>query len=333
MLDIIICKTNDEQNMLYINNGDGTFTPYPRFGTGYSQGIACGDYDNDADLDVIVTNDIGEPNLLYENVDGINFNLVDTLGTGSSRSVAWADIDNDGDFDIILVNRSYEQNWFFENRLIPDGTPSFVQHDQFGLGYSEGAAWADYDNDGDLDLGVANWSSGPSKLYRNNQNDQDYIKARLIGGGACGYSNKDGIGAKVAVSDYPSGNLRAYGEVNAGSGFCSQNALMAHFGVPSGGQYNIRVDWPSGRVTTYENYEAPLVLTIYEFKCGNADGDTLENINLSDVITLANYYFGKPCCIVPQASDVNCKDGINLSDVVLIANYYFGKVPELNCCP
>ena len=68
------------------------------------------------------------------------------------------------------------------------------------------------------------------------------------------------------------------------------------------------------------------------FICGDVNGDGA--INLSDPICLANYYFGKPCSIVPQASDVNCDTLINLGDAIIIAKYFFG-IPgfDLNCCP
>ena len=66
--------------------------------------------------------------------------------------------------------------------------------------------------------------------------------------------------------------------------------------------------------------------------CGDVNGDG--QINLSDPICLANYYFGKPCSIDPWASDVNCDTLTNLGDALIIANFYFG-IPGfvLNCCP
>jgi len=65
--------------------------------------------------------------------------------------------------------------------------------------------------------------------------------------------------------------------------------------------------------------------------CGDVNSD--EQINLSDPICLANYYFGKPCSINPWASDVNCDALENLGDALIIANYYFGTPGfELNCC-
>jgi hypothetical protein len=69
-----------------------------------------------------------------------------------------------------------------------------------------------------------------------------------------------------------------------------------------------------------------------EFVCGDVNDDG--EINLSDPICLANFYFGKPCSSVPEASDVNCDTLINLGDVINISKYYFG-VPgiDLDCCP
>ena len=65
--------------------------------------------------------------------------------------------------------------------------------------------------------------------------------------------------------------------------------------------------------------------------CGDVNED--EDVNLSDPICLANYYFGKPCEINSWASDVNCAAGAELGDAIIIANVYFGKPGfELNCC-
>jgi len=67
------------------------------------------------------------------------------------------------------------------------------------------------------------------------------------------------------------------------------------------------------------------------FICGDVNDDG--QINLSDPICLANYYFGKPCSIIAWASDVNCDTIINLGDAIIVANYYFGTPGfDLGCC-
>lgn len=88
---------------------------------------------------------------------------------------------------------------------------------------------------------------------------------------------------------------------------------------------NPLIIWASDRDGDWNIYFA------FHYSCGDVNGGG--TLNLSDAICLADFYFGKPCWIYPQASDVNCDGGIDLSDVILIANYYFGKPVELNCCP
>ncbi|KPL00070.1 MAG: hypothetical protein AMJ90_08830, partial [candidate division Zixibacteria bacterium SM23_73_2] len=78
--------------------------------------------------------------------------------------------------------------------------------------------------------------------------------------------------------------------------------------------------------------EGAVIRTILRYICGDVNDDGA--INLADPICLANYYFGKPCSINPQASDVNCDTLYNLGDAIIIANYYFGKPGfSLDCCP
>jgi hypothetical protein len=147
-----------------------------------------------------------------------------------------------------------------------DGHSYSAGSDQLGTGLSDGIAWGDYDNDGDLDLAVA--KSGQNKLYRNNKNGIDWIKVKVIGGkrgvGTQG-SNRAGIGAKVKVYDQNKQQLLGYREISAGSGYRSMNALEAHFGVPpQGNTYHVEVYWPTSGITTDTLVTAPAVITVHE---------------------------------------------------------------------
>jgi len=169
-LDLYVAN-HYEANVLYKNNGDGTFTDVTGAAgvgcTGSSYGVAWGDYDNDGDLDLYVTN--YEANVLYRNNgDGTFTDVTSEAGvscTGSSRGVAWGDYDNDGDLDLYVANYN-EANVLYRNN--GDGTFTDVTSEA-GVGctgHSLGVAWGDYDNDGDLDLYVTN--DGANVLYRNN---------------------------------------------------------------------------------------------------------------------------------------------------------------------
>ncbi len=87
---------------------------------------------------------------------------------GLSRGVAWGDYDNDGDPDLVVANSVNQPQMFYRN----DGADGFFQIQQDpivqSVGDSEGVLWADYDNDGDLDLLITNQFEAPLRLFRNN---------------------------------------------------------------------------------------------------------------------------------------------------------------------
>jgi hypothetical protein len=172
-LDLYLAQGNSQANRLFQNNGDGTFadvTSGPLGDAGTTYGIAWGDYDKDGDIDLYIAN-FGSANKLFRNDGGGSF--VDATGgtplgdAGDGCGVAWGDYDNDGDLDLYLVNGSYQANKLFRN----DGGGSFtdvttppLDDALFGIG----AAWGDYDNDGDLDLYLVNGNMCANKLFRNN---------------------------------------------------------------------------------------------------------------------------------------------------------------------
>lgn len=135
--------------------------------------ITCADYDNDGDPDVFCgtqTTLSSKTDFLYRNNGNGTFidvtNASGLIVTGYSWNADWGDFDNDGDMDIYVGNSNAANNLFKNNG---DGTFTDVSvlygvadpNSTFSCG------WADYDNDGDLDLYVANASSGVDKLYRN----------------------------------------------------------------------------------------------------------------------------------------------------------------------
>jgi uncharacterized repeat protein (TIGR01451 family) len=163
-----------ENNFLYHNNGDGTFTKVTAGSIvndgGFSVGCAWADYDNDGDLDLFVSNLAGT-NFLYRNDGGGNFTKITTgnIVTDPSSGVgcAWGDYDNDGFPDLFVANGGDLNNFLYHN----NGNGTFTKITTGSIvndaGYSVGCAWADYDNDGFLDLVVAN-RLGNEFLYHNN---------------------------------------------------------------------------------------------------------------------------------------------------------------------
>src|SRR4051794_16931699 len=164
---------SDQNDFVYHNNGDGTFTRIMTnviaLKPGNSQGGSWADYDNDGWPDLFVSR-VNEPNLLYHNEgNGIftpvtNGIIVHDVSTGQGTS--WGDYDNDGYLDLFVANPNL-RNFLYHNN--GDGTFQKITNGAIvnDIGNGHGCAWADYDNDGFLDLFVAN-RLGSNFLYHNN---------------------------------------------------------------------------------------------------------------------------------------------------------------------
>ncbi|MCG8607254.1 CRTAC1 family protein, partial [bacterium] len=167
-------------SFLYQNNGDGSFTKITEsviVNDGGGEAALWADYDNDGDLDLFVTvasldSRVSSNNRLYQNDGAGSFTRITTgeIVNGEAVSVggSWGDYDNDGDLDLFVMNaEDSERNSLYQN----NGNGTFFQIEsgpiveQSGQ-RSRGSSWADYDNDGDLDLFITN-SLGNHVLYQN----------------------------------------------------------------------------------------------------------------------------------------------------------------------
>ena len=277
-------------NYLYDNGGDKTFTDVAWMkGVAYGEGgepqgcmgIAFGDYDNDTYPDILVTNFWEETNTLYHNDGGQFFSdLTFDAGVGleSFQFLAWGteffDYDNDGDKDLFVANghvypqvdranfgvRYAQTNQLFENV----GRGSFAEVSRTsGAGLqiekvSRGAAFGDYDADGDLDIFVLELNDRPTLLRNDGGDRNNYLIIRTEGT----QSNRDGIGTRIKIR---CGDTTQVNEVRSGSSYLSQNDLRIHFGLGKCARVD-RVDvfWPSGLVEHFENLSANRVLVIRE---------------------------------------------------------------------
>jgi hypothetical protein len=230
-------------NKLFRNDGaefvDAT-NGLPLGDPGQGHGVTWGDYDNDGDLDLYLSN-FGA-NKLLRNDGGGEFADVTASPLDDARAgtgVDWGDCDNDGDLDLYLANLS-SNNKLFRN----DGGDLFIDIAVGGYlgdkGYGRGVAWGDYDNDGDLDLYFANEGQA-NKLLRNDLVDPGHwLKVSLAGV----ISNRAGIGARVRVVGSGVSRIR---EITGGSGYLSQSAPIASFGLGPGATIDsVIVMWPSG---------------------------------------------------------------------------------------
>jgi hypothetical protein len=197
------------QNVLYINNGDLTFSnwiyPSAALDDDHSMGAVFFDYDNDGDDDLYLTHDGFSPNILYENNGAAHFTNVsedagvDYLGFGMGTDVA--DINNDGFLDIYITNL-YANVLFLNNGngTFTDITATAGVGDA-GMGW--GTNFFDYNNDGWVDIYVTNdshFSPYPNVLYKNMGNntfdvvEEGYGVSSMLGGygSACLDLNLDG---------------------------------------------------------------------------------------------------------------------------------------------
>ncbi|MCK5353309.1 CRTAC1 family protein, partial [bacterium] len=253
-----------EPNHLYMNNGDGSFRDASRESGvedgNWGLGAAFADVDNDGDFDLFVSNYVG-PNKLYLNDgSGIFTDVSEVSGLadeGWGKGPSFGDVDHDGDLDLYLgdcklANKLYLNDGSGVFTDVADQNPALKNETV----RTKGTAFADIDNDGDLDLYVVNWGVS-NRLYRNDQNDGRFLKISLRGT----VSNADAVGARVSVSR--AGKLVGVQEVRTLTGFCSQAPLDLHFGLPAEGAYQVDVVFPSG-LKASRTYSSGQSVTIVE---------------------------------------------------------------------
>jgi hypothetical protein len=185
-------------NLLYRNNAGSGFTHMDGVisAEAWGGGAAWGDYDADGDADLYQAGQgPDQPNQLFRN-DGLWLFTDATTpllaDTGSGRGVAWGDVDNDLDLDLALANDFGGPGRLFRN----DGSGNWVNiapPDLAALAESRGVAWADVDNDADLDLYVCR--NGPDLLLRNDGGSWTNIGTdRDSNTSSCAWGDADGDG-------------------------------------------------------------------------------------------------------------------------------------------
>jgi hypothetical protein len=256
-MDLILANW-DINNLFYRNDGGGQFTRLTnsllaKYISGHN---AWGDYDNDGFLDLACGSSTDLR--LFQNIGGTNFVLSKTWGIYGTP--AWTDYDNDGYLDLILFRGQGSATYLCLFHNNGDGTFTQVQ-DAFTrtLGEWLGGAWGDYDNDGFMDLFVAE-DTGKNALYHNLGNTNHWIKFRLQGTAA----NRTAIGAKIRVKATIGGKtVWQMREVLGGN--CCQNDLRPNFGLADATNIDqMRIEWPSGTVQEYVNVAINQFLTLWE---------------------------------------------------------------------
>lgn len=319
-----------QEDALYRNNGDGTFTDVTTAAgvlnrDGRGMGATVADLDNDGHLDIYVTNDAMANDFFRGTAEGTF--VEDAMARGlafgeggqgvSSMGPAVGDVDRDGRLDLFVPDMDYScllmnRGEYFEDRTTPaglavicgqyvgwggilfdydndgyldiyvangdahkefpdeavlvrnDGTGNFIDvakdsgeffHHKF---VSRGATWGDMDNDGDVDLLIANLNDSP-RLLRNdggNRNHWLMVEAKAPNG------KTDAIGARVTIT---TGALRQIQDLIPVRGYLSQGDPRLHFGLGAARQADsVEVRWPDGQTSLYRDVPADKIFRIVQ---------------------------------------------------------------------
>ena len=257
-LDLYVADFFD-QDFLY-ENGESGFQEIGRARgsinretRGSVNSVDWGDYDLDGNLDIYLGKYYFD-NELYRNVGDGTFASVTGIGIADKRDsqhVDWVDYDDDGDLDVYVTNREQE-NGLFRNDLTTDGSFAAVAC-AASIGSREigqSGAWADYDNDGDMDLYLGN--VGGNALFRNDGNDQfvDVASGANVRDSGSGW-----ITASVAWADYDGDGNQDLFLANGGDKQPQPDVLFAsngdgtfrnataEAGLPTGISFHMAAGW------------------------------------------------------------------------------------------
>jgi hypothetical protein len=277
-------------NFLFLNNGKGGFedltmtslAAYNAEGREEAgMGTDAGDVNGDGLAELFVTNFYNEHNTIYWNQGGTLFvDMSYQWGTasGSMSAVGWGtcleDLDGDGDLDIFVTNGHVDDNLerisdrpephhqkagLWENRggrlwYQLNGVGEYFQKTYAG----RGAAFGDFDNDGDVDI-VVSYKDQPGSLLRNASRGRfSWIQLRLVGT----RSLRDAIGARVEIV---AGDLKISRQVRGGRSYASAHDYRLTIGLgPAQRIDELQVVWPGGRVTKLQNVAVNQSLRIAE---------------------------------------------------------------------
>ena len=270
-------------NSLWRNDGGHFVNKSLSAGTAYSgdgraqagMGVAVADFDNDLHIDIFVSNFTRDHNTLYRNTGrGFFADISGRAGlAGSSRPfMGWGtfffDYDQDGWQDLFVANghllpaidraggglRYRQRNQLYRNLGNGRFREVSIDTSQSARQVSRGAAYGDYDEDGDLDILVCNLDAKPT-LLRNDVPDKGHWIILALRSG-----DLEAVGARVFVD---TGDQRQIREVQTGSSYQSQSDTRLHFGLESAIAADIDIIWPGGQRQVFHAVPANHHYTIH----------------------------------------------------------------------
>lgn len=261
------------QNLLFVNNGDGTLREEGALaGVAFGDqgkaragmGVDAADYDNDGHIDLVVTNFANEPNAVYRNIEAGLFTeatMACGVGGASLPFVGWGcrfvDFDLDGRLDLFVVNghvndyadedadgKGYSQTaLIYRNEGAGRFSDVAATAGEFfsGKQVARGAAFGDYDNDGDQDV-LIGCNNQPARLLRNDtRHNHHWVRLTLVGDGC----NRDGLGARVRVT---AGEVVQTQFARSACSYLSDHDRRLVFGLGEADEASIEIVWPCGAV-------------------------------------------------------------------------------------
>jgi hypothetical protein len=244
-----------------------------------NMGVDAADYDRSGRPHILVGNFINEMLGLYHNRDGAQFVDVaprSEVGRASLLAVTWAvfflDYDLDGFLDLFALNGGTDESQAMDSRARLSQPPLMLRNRGNGtfenvstlLGadfnrpiMGRGAAYLDFDGDGDLDVAAVTLN-GPAYLFRNDGTSNNWLQVRLAGS----TSNRNGIGASVRVFSASGTQAQV---VRSGSSYASQSDLALTFGLGRDAAVtSVEVTWPSGKIQKVGGIAAKRLVVIDE---------------------------------------------------------------------
>jgi hypothetical protein len=291
-MDLFVAN-DTEPNKLYRNNHNGTFADVGvQVGVAFSEsgrvragmGVDAGDFDGSGWQSLVIGNFTNESMSLYRN-DGSGLFVDEEISSGIRQMSLQAltfgcfffDYDLDGRLDIFAANGHVSDDISVVQPTLKYAQPAILFHNSGNRKFEDasakvgpalqqpvvarGAAYLDYDNDGDLDL-VITANNGLARLLRNEYtNPNDMLRVKLVGT----RSNRDGIGAKVTLTT--NAGARLLRMVKTGSSYASQSELPLTFGLgkqEAGKTVSLEIIWPSGQKDSLSKISADQFITVKE---------------------------------------------------------------------